>query len=78
MVFFRKYSISYLFIYLAAHGLSCGMWDLVPQPGLKPRALALRVQSPGQWTTRGVPQILNHLLMPPYYLVQLCRKQAFR
>ena len=24
------------FIYLAAPGLSCSLWDPVPQPGLKP------------------------------------------
>ena len=26
-----------LFIYLAAPGLSCGMWDLVPWPGIEPK-----------------------------------------
>ena len=29
----------YLLIYLAAPGLSCGMWALVPQPGIEPRPL---------------------------------------
>ena len=28
----------FMFIYLAAQGLICGMWDLVPQPGIKLRA----------------------------------------
>ena len=41
----------FLFTYLAAQGLSCGMWDLVPQPGIKPRAPALRDQSLSHWTT---------------------------
>ena len=35
-------------------GLSWGMRDLVPQPGIKPRAPALRAQSLSHWTTRGV------------------------
>ena len=41
---------------MAAQGLSCGMWDLVPQPGIKPRAPALRDQSLSHCTTRGVPK----------------------
>ena len=43
---------TYLFIYLSALGLSCGMWDLVPRPGIKPRPPALVVQSLSHWTTR--------------------------
>ena len=35
----------YVFIYLSALGLSCGMWDLVPQPGIKPGPPALGVWS---------------------------------
>ena len=34
-----------LFIYLAVLGLNCGMWDLVPQPGIEPGPLALGVWS---------------------------------
>ena len=46
----------YLFIYLAVQGLSCGVWDLVPQPGIKPRVPALReLKSLSHWTTNGVP-----------------------
>ena len=30
-----------VFIYLAATGLSCAMWDLVPRPGIEPRPPAL-------------------------------------
>ena len=47
-----------LFIYLAAPGLSCSTWDLVPQPGIEPRLPALRVRSLSHWTTREVPQLL--------------------
>ena len=50
--------------YLAYGMFSCGkwslswsMWDLVPWPGIKPRAPALGVQSLSHWTTREVPQI---------------------
>ena len=34
---------------LAALGLSCGMWDLIPQPGIKPQPLhrELKVLAPG-------------------------------
>ena len=42
---------------MAAQGLSCGMWDLVPQPGIKPRGPALSDQSLGHWTTSGVPHV---------------------
>ena len=44
----------YLFIWL--HRVFCGMWDLVPPPGIEPRASALRAQSLSHWTTRGVPE----------------------
>ena len=30
-----------IFIYLVVPGLSCGMWDLVPRPGIKPGPPAL-------------------------------------
>ena len=38
--------------------LSCSMWDLVPWPGIKPRAPALGAQSLSHWTTREVPHVL--------------------
>ena len=44
-----------MFIYLAALDLSCGMWDLVPQPGIKPGPLQLGGQSLSHWTTKEVP-----------------------
>ena len=34
--------------------LSCGMWDLVPWPGIKPRPPALGAWSLSYWTTREV------------------------
>ena len=34
---------------------SCGMWDLVPWPGIEPGLPAWGVQSLGHWTTREVP-----------------------
>ena len=36
-------------------GLGCGMWDLVPWPGIEPRPPALGAQSLKHWTTREVP-----------------------
>ena len=44
-----------MFIYLAALGLSCSIWDLVPWSGIKPRPSALGVQSLSHWTTKEVP-----------------------
>ena len=55
------YLLKILFIYLAMPGLSCGMWNLVPWPGIKPCPASL-----GAWTlnhriTREVPQLLFKL-----------------
>ena len=52
----------YLFTWLhrvlvAACGIfSCGMWDLVPRPGIKPGSPALIVQRLIPWTIREVPR----------------------
>ena len=35
--------------------LHCGMWDLVPRPGIEPGTPALGVWSLSHWTTREVP-----------------------
>ena len=43
--------------------LCCGMWNLVPWPGIKSRPPALGAQSLSQWTTRKVP------IPVPYYLL---------
>ena len=40
---------------LAGPGLSCGMWNLVPQPGIEPRPPALGVRSPSHWNTQRSP-----------------------
>ena len=53
----------FVFISLAASGLSCSMWDLVPWPGIKPGASASGVQSLNHWTTREVP-VLPFLFEP--------------
>ena len=45
----------FIYIYLAALGLSCGMWDLVLWPGIEPGPPALGMQSLSQWITREVP-----------------------
>ena len=49
------------FIYLTAAGLSCGLWDLVPWPGIEPVPPALGAWSPSHWIAREVP--LKHFLI---------------
>ena len=44
-------------IYLAAPFLSCGIWNLVAWPGIKPGSPAWGVQSLSHWTTREVPSL---------------------
>ena len=44
-----------MFIYLAALGLSCGMWDLVSWPRIEPRSPELGTRSLSHWTTREMP-----------------------
>ena len=48
----------YLFIHLTASSLSCGMWDLVPWPGIEPWPPALGAWNLSHWTTREVPTLL--------------------
>ena len=45
--------------------LSCGMWDLVPWPGIKPRTPAMGAESLSHWTTREVP-------LPIYFVLYTC------
>ena len=62
---------------MAAHGLlscamprlSCGMWDLVPWPGIETGDLGAR--NPSHWTTREVPGIFNlrHIFLYSRHLV---------
>ena len=58
----RVFFFNIYVIYLAMLGLSCsmrilscGMWDLVPSPGIKPRPSVLGAWSLNHWTTREVP-----------------------
>ena len=39
------FNIYFLFIYLAALGLSCSMWDLVPQRGIEPISCTVSMAS---------------------------------
>ena len=58
---FRKHCLSffkYFFMYLAAPGLSSGMWNLVAQPGIEPGPPALEVWSLSHWTIKDVPGAL--------------------
>ena len=43
--------------------LSCGMWDLVPRPGIEPGPPALGAQSLSHWTAREVPSLCFRHLM---------------
>ena len=47
----------YSFIYLAALGVSWGMQDLVPWPGIEPGPPTLGVKSLTHWPTGGIPRI---------------------
>ena len=40
--------------------MTCGLWDLVSQPGIEPGPLAVEVESPNQWTTREFPLDFNN------------------
>ena len=48
-----------IFIYLAAPGPSCGMWDLFPWPGMEPMPPELGVWSLNHWTMREVPKLFS-------------------
>ena len=47
-----------MFIYLAAAGLSCGTWDLVPWPRIELRPPALGAQNLSHWITRETPKVI--------------------
>ena len=54
-------------ILVVAHGIfSCGMWDLIPWPGIEPGSHALRAQSLSHWISREVPgrECLVRLMKP--------------
>ena len=48
---------------VAAHKqtLTCGIWDLVLRPGIKPRSLALGALSLNHWATTEIPPSGFHL-----------------
>ena len=56
---------TYLFIYLCALVLTCGMWHLISCPEMKPRPPALEVWSLSHWTTREVLAVLLNIVF--YY-----------
>ena len=55
---FEKIFIWLCWVLVSPHGIfSCGLWDLVPLPGIEPEPPALRAWSLSQWTSREVPII---------------------
>ena len=48
-------------MYVARLGPNCSMWDLVTQPGIKPRTPALGAWILNHWTIRKVP-VVNLLI----------------
>ena len=54
-LFFFSFEKKKKSIYLAALGLSCLMWVLVPWPGIEPRVTAMEAWSLNHWTTREAP-----------------------
>ena len=46
--------------YLVALDLGCGMWGLVPWPGIESRSPALEARSLSQWTTKEVPNFISN------------------
>ena len=73
----------YLFIYLFgcagsqlrhAGSFSCGMWDLVPWPGIKTGPPALGVRHLNHWTTREVPTDIQCLYQFPMAAITNCHK----
>ena len=65
VLFFYIYVLIWLYwvLVVTCRIFSCGMWDLVPWPGIEPCPLALRVWSLSHWATREVPHCTaNHFL----------------
>ena len=66
LVLFSIYLFGLHQVLVAAHGilvaacglLSCGMWDLVPQPGIEPQPPALGARSLTHWATREFSPLL--------------------
>ena len=51
----KKKKLAALGLSYGMQDLSCGVWDLVPRPGIEPWAPALGARSSSHWTTREVP-----------------------
>ena len=62
----------YSFIWLVAQGLSCGMQDLVPWPGIECRPPALGAQSLSHWATAEVP---NYFFLWGGSVLRVLRKE---
>ena len=70
-------------IYLVMLGLSCGMWDIVPWPGIKPGPPALGAWSFSHWSMRDVPmedlwgqsRILLYFLPSWFSIFSHCQKR---
>ena len=83
---FMFFVFIHLFIYLAVpvlvvacgifscgmQSLSCGMWDLVLWPGIKPGPPAFRAWSLSHWTTREVP---GNVFLMCWLLFNICGVQ---
>ena len=72
-VFLSLKKYIYLFIWLcqvlfvAYRTFSCGMWDLVPCPGLKLRPSTLGAWNLSHWTSREAPQVFLFLGSRPHF-----------
>ena len=56
--------------------LSCGMWDLVPWPGIEPRPPALGARSLSHWTTREVPRTV--CILSVFYKLTFLRPNKYQ
>ena len=57
------YNFIFILFYLTVPGLSCSMWDLIPQPGAESRLPELGMESLSHWTTRKVPAVPGHVCL---------------
>ena len=63
-----RYICIYVFFFFLPCWAACGI--LIPQPGIKPRPLAVRAQSPNYWTTREFPGVGFYFLVTAEHLVR--------
>ena len=66
---------------MGACGPGCGIWDLVPPPGMVSGPVASGTWSPSHWTTREFPEapdfILNGILFPERGLSEISQSPQF-